>query len=149
MVWQGRDMVKLKYSQIYPLIHTFKYLHPSATVWQTFSSSKRYICIYVKYFIWWNYCNWGWKSMSNFCIWVSPLLLRPHCIQLRSQLPKGYLRIAKTTPTHQSNFNLNHTVQHSSFAEYYTLTGVNTITLFVIIPFVRSCVVIYCGNPFL
>ena len=53
-------------------------------------------------------------------------LLRPHCIQLRSQLPKGYLRIAKTTPTHQSNSILNHTVQHPSITEYYVLTGDNT-----------------------
>ena len=50
-------------------------------------------------------------------------LLRPHCIQLRSQLPNGYLRIAKTTPTRPSNSNLNHTVQHPSITEYYTLTG--------------------------
>ena len=49
--------------------------------------------------------------MSNFCIWVSPpLLLCPRYIQLRSQLPKGYLRIAKTTSTNQSDSNLNHTL---------------------------------------
>ena len=57
------------------------------------------------------------------------LLLRPHCIQLWSQLPKGYPRIAKTTSTYQSNSNPNHTVQHPSITDLIPQQGLPRVMM--------------------
>ena len=82
-----------------------------------------YILIFVKYWIWIWQIYWGWKSMSNCCIWVSspPSSLYP-------TLKSASQRISKDC---KDNLNLSiklQSVQHPSITDFIPQPELGTLS---------------------
>ena len=83
-----------------------------------------YILIFVKYWIWIWQIYWGWKSMSNCCIWVSspPSSLYP-------TLKSASQRISKDC---KDNLNLSiklQSVQHPSITDFIPQQGLPRVMM--------------------